>query len=339
MTPRIKILDIFYGNQCDLTCDFCDTRSNIIRKKEFDPEIEDIKRGIILSKKNFDIENYSLLGGEPLLYKNKILEIVNFIRSIDQKNLIIITSNGNLIGRNIEFVANLISKYNVLILVSDHSSLFKDQTKSNQIKESVRKVVDKLELPEVNNHLFWTEIMNKRPEDDGWKKFWKKKNKIFPEEAHYFPEEKKVTQPIDDCYFWWGKSYGIFLQTQPSHLQHFQVVDGKPKPFNSDNIAESYFKGCPNCYSSFLYNKKLYKCAALGTLRNFLSKKNLLEDTDWEKYLSYAPLDLETCDYHQALKFSISKYNPIEECAMCPKKPKEILLTEKNTLPSYEKRN
>ena len=40
---HIKILDIFYGNKCNLTCNQCDTRSDVVRKGEYDPTIEDIK--------------------------------------------------------------------------------------------------------------------------------------------------------------------------------------------------------------------------------------------------------------------------------------------------------
>jgi organic radical activating enzyme len=74
--PNLKVFDIFYGNKCQIACQQCDTRSDLIRKGEHDPDLETIKEGILLTKEKFHIEHYSLLGGEPLLYKNKIESIV-----------------------------------------------------------------------------------------------------------------------------------------------------------------------------------------------------------------------------------------------------------------------
>ena len=118
MKPKIKILDIFYGGRCQLACAQCDTRSDTIRKGEFDPTVESIKEGILLAKNNFDIEIFSLLGGEPLLYKDKIKDILEFIRSIDKETLIFLPTNGELIGKNIDFLSEILPNYKILLMVS-----------------------------------------------------------------------------------------------------------------------------------------------------------------------------------------------------------------------------
>ena len=89
------------------------------------------------------------------------------------------------------------------------------------------------------------------------------------------------------------ENYGIHYMESTEFQSIYNIENGVPKPFNS-NPQDAYKNSCPSQFCAFLYNKKVYKCAALGTLRNFLEKKNLLEDADWQKYLNYKPVDLET---------------------------------------------
>ena len=44
---HIKILDVFYGNKCNLACSNCDTRSDTLRG--YDPELDTIKESIRLA--------------------------------------------------------------------------------------------------------------------------------------------------------------------------------------------------------------------------------------------------------------------------------------------------
>ena len=55
MQSYLKILDVFIGNKCNLACEQCDTRSDIIRTKDYDPSLEEIKEGIALAQKHFRI--------------------------------------------------------------------------------------------------------------------------------------------------------------------------------------------------------------------------------------------------------------------------------------------
>lgn len=328
MMPNLKVFDIFYGNKCQIACQQCDTRSDLIRKGEHDPDLETIKEGILLTKEKFHIEHYSLLGGEPLLYKDRIESLLEFIRSFDQTTPVWIPTNGELIDKNIDFLTNIIVKYKVMILVSDHFIQFDDKTRSNRIKAAVDVLTKKLDIQKLPSENFWSQMMY--DSTDGWRDYWIDV-KDYRHNAYCAIENKSPIPPDDD--FWWNGHYGVLSIDQDSHLKHYYMEDNKPKPFNSTDIKRSYYENCPSCYCTFMHDKKLYKCAALGTLKNFLERHNAIDDEEWQKFLEYKPLDLTNCTDEEVENFSISKYKPISECSMCPSVQSEVMLTEENVLP------
>jgi hypothetical protein len=87
-----------------------------------------------------------------------------------------------------------------------------------------------------------------------------------------------------------------------------------------------------------LYDKKVYKCAALGTLRNLLDKKGQLDDAEWQPYLNYRPVDLVSCTDKEVVEFADTHYCHIDECSMCPSNGIEFLKTEEKVLPIYFKK-
>jgi hypothetical protein len=98
------------------------------------------------------------------------------------------------------------------------------------------------------------------------------------------------------------------------------IVDriyGVPKPFNS-TPSDAYKNSCPSQFCAFLHDKKIYKCAALGTLRRLLEKYNITDDPDWQRYLSYKPIDLENSSEEDLDRFADTHYCSIDECSMCP---------------------
>jgi len=302
----LKILDVFIGNQCNLTCIQCDTRSDVFRTKKHDPEIENIKQGIILAREKFVIQNYSLLGGEPLLYLNKVEEIIKFIRSIDPTAVIMLPTNGTLIDRHVTRLFEIIEKYQVLLVVCDHFSGFDDQTHSVELKGKVQKLLDTLQYKETtpfdmfNKILDWKNTAN----DPLWELFLESRGNLDPYS--------------NDRLFLKNKS-GVFFKSQDTFDSHYYHNDqGTPKPFDSLNFESSYTNGCCSPFCTFMIDKKLYKCAALGTLKKFLTHNNLLTDPDWQKYLQYKPVDLENCTDAEISNFSNTKYRGINECTMCP---------------------
>ena len=68
-----------------------------------------------------------------------------------------------------------------------------------------------------------------------------------------------------------------------------------------------------------MINSKLYKCSRFGVLHNVLSNSNQLNDLDWQQYLEYVPVDLQSDNVLQQLKlFEENEGNHIDLCDMCP---------------------
>lgn len=317
MNRHIKILDVFYGNRCNLACSNCDTRSDEIRGTLYDPTIDDIKTGISLANEKFNIENWGILGGEPLLYKDKVLDIIKYIRSLDPNKTIFLSTNGMLLDKNISWVVDLITKYRVWVQVCNHTSLFSSKDK---ITDAVRKVGSIAGIEEtIPAHAWWYNIMKLETGTDDWKQYVKNKGL-----------DVTNRDPNDITYM--KENYGIHYMESISFQSIYNLIGNTPKPFNSDPKL-AYKNSCPSQFCSFLYNKKIYKCAALGTLKNFLNHHNLINDPDWSTYLNYVPVDLESGSEEDFTNFSNTHYTHINECSMCPGSCHSIAKTDTNVLP------
>lgn len=328
MQPRLKILDVFYGNKCNLTCFQCDTRSDIFRKGEYDPQLENIKESINLAKEKFIIENYSLLGGEPLMYLDRVIQLVKFIRSFDQETTILLPSNGALLDKHLDTVAHLITEYRVFLIISDHFSNFEDKTKSNKIKELAIKLSNKIGFPEQHPNTWFYDIFDwdNKKQDPLWQSWVDKYGKL-----NEIPEPDLL---------WIKQRHGIYYKvygTFQSH--HYLDVNNKPKPYKSGDPDASYSNGCCSPFCTFMFDKKLYKCGALGTLKRFLNYHKSIDDPDWQEYLDYQPLDLESCTDQEVIEFSIGKYKSIKQCTMCPKVSKDFSKTPDQVLPHLRIKN
>lgn len=316
---HIKILDVFYGNKCNLACSNCDTRSDTLRG--YDPDLDTIKESIRLANEKFDVENWSVLGGEPLLYKDKVLEIVKYIRSIEPNKTIFMSTNGMLLSKNVEWVANLIKEYRVWVQVCNHTAKFGSKDK---IVSSVADVAEQLNIPKTEpGYLWWYNIMKYDTGTDNWKEYVERKG-------------WDITQRDPNEVTYMENNYGIHYMESDWFHSIYQTVNGIPKPFNSDDPQASYNNSCPSQFCAFLYKNKIYKCAALGTLRNFLDKHNLLEDDDWQEYLMYEPVDLEICTDAEVKYFADTHYCGVSACSMCPKYEKTITKDEIQVLPVHK---
>jgi uncharacterized Fe-S cluster-containing radical SAM superfamily protein len=296
----IKILDIFIGNKCNLSCFQCDTRSDIVKTKSFDPSIESIKQGITLAQQHFTIEHYSLLGGEPLFYMDKVKEIVTFIRSVDSTTPILLPTNGKMIGRKADELAALVKQYNLTLMICNHFSAFEDTTLSDELTADVSSFIKQMELTESKQHTFFDQVIDK---------------------GLYVNEHGKAT---------------VFFRDQDYFQSNYYLENNKPKPFASGDSDASYANGCCSPFCSFLRDSKLYKCAALATVRTLLEHHDSLNDPAWEKYLNYEPLDLANCTPEQVADFSNTKYRSIEQCDMCPSQSKSFTKTKATVIPIKE---
>jgi organic radical activating enzyme len=325
MGPYLKFLDIFVGNKCNLACFQCDTRSDVIRSNDNDPEMQNIKDGIRLAQQKFSVDHYSILGGEPLLYLDKAEEIIKFIRETDKTGTIIIPTNGTLLRKKSKEVKHILSTYNVCLSICNHYAGFEDKTLSNNIwrdsLEFINTIDDLTEVSVKNfieNVFDWHNLKN-----DPFLKSFLKQRKL---DNHIIADNRDNERVFKNTNGW------IWIRNQDHFNSHYTLKNNKPKPFMSGSPELSYRNGCCSEFCSFLSDKKLYKCAAMGTLKSFLTHHNSLDDPDWQKYLSYEPLDLETCTDDEVKQFSDTKYSAVSTCDMCPSSSELFLKTKEKVI-------
>ena len=308
----LKMLDVYIGGKCNLACFQCETRSDIIGE-EFDPELDTILESIKLAQKNFVIETYSILGGEPLLYLPRVRKVIEFIRTTDKFARIIIPTNGSILSKHTNELAELMLEYNVCLFVCNHFAAFEDTKLSDKVKTATREFAQHLSFDRYNTRLFLHEITgNDTPHDF--------------ESGNNLTEQEVYTN---------GKVY-LWLRDQKEFHSNYYFNLGKPKPFAFGEPLASYANGCSSPFCSFLKDKKLYKCAALGTLSTLLNYHNALDDSDWKKYINYQPLDLENCTLEQVKEFSNTKFCAINECDMCSNGNHMFIKTASKVLPIKE---
>ena len=86
-----EVLQISLTNRCNLNCKFCSVHKYITSKKE-EMALEDIKNIVTMAKKQFNIKELILTGGEPLLIGDDIVKISEFAY---KKNIsVILTTSG-----------------------------------------------------------------------------------------------------------------------------------------------------------------------------------------------------------------------------------------------------
>lgn len=169
--------------------------------------------------------------------------------------------------------------------------------------------------------------MNLGGGDAAWEEFNKRKgidlNDLSPNEAAWMDAKNKS---------------GIYYMEAHSFQKiHNKDSLGKLRPFNEGDPESSYWQGCPSCFCAMLYNKKVYKCGALGTLINVLTKTGQLNDEDWQPYIDYKPVDLTLNDPTSIRNFYDQHYSHIDACNMCPKNIDKVKQNEQNVLAKYAK--
>jgi len=227
---------------------------------------------------------------------------------LDKNCIITLPTNAMLLDKNIDEIAGIMNKYEIVLAISNHFAAF-DIAQTNKIIKSANKLANKLGLIRRSYLDFYSEVLG----------------------------DASIEVTCSDDKFWGDNKQGIYYHEQHTFYKNYTIKNGQPKPFAEGDPEASYKNGCCSPYCTFLYDKKIYKCASLGTLNKFLEHHNLLSDPAWQKYLNYQPLDLTNCTDIQAQEFSDSKLKAINECDMCSSKNTSYYeKTKETTLPKYK---
>jgi MoaA/NifB/PqqE/SkfB family radical SAM enzyme len=107
--------------------------------------------------------------------------------------------------------------------------------------------------------------------------------------------------------------------TQGGWYNYRKTVAGELKPWTDEDPQASY-QACGVNIFPIAYDGRLYKCPPISMLRTHLSKYNRLDDPDWQKYLEYKGISLESSN-ERILEFVDNIFKPHEICGMCPANP------------------
>lgn len=146
------------------------------------------------------------------------------------------------------------------------------------------------------------------------------KTKIgYHDNLNNFLSDSRITK-INNLSYSLDNNVEILIQRYESgFFAQYIKIDSKLKPFATNDPANSFKYGCSGPTCAFLINSKLYKCSRFGVLHNVLSNSNQLNDLDWQQYLEYVPVDLQSDNVLQQLKlFEENEGNHIDLCDMCP---------------------
>lgn len=131
--PFLNYLEINLVDNCNLNCKGCAHFSNICDKKYVKAEQfeEDLKKVTNI----FNLYNFRLLGGEPLLHPN-LNEIIEIARRYLPSSRIVIVTNGLLLDKLSHELLKSMSENNIILTISLYKPTYK---KLNAILEVLNK--------------------------------------------------------------------------------------------------------------------------------------------------------------------------------------------------------
>lgn len=294
----LKIVNFYYGFQCNLSCHGCSSGSDMIKHRDHDPSLDEIFDTIEnLATYVSDITMMAtLLGGEPFLYwDEKIVPMLYKIRKHWPNATLNLTTNGLLLHKYTDEIIEVFSDLkNVKLQISKHAS-------------------------NVGNHPFA-------------KTYEANLNKFLSDSRFHKIHDLHYDLPGFD-----GPIFDIHLeQWDQPFVAQFQFKDGKVKPFAANDPEGSMANGCIGSFCSMVINNRLYKCPRLAALPIILKEKNQLGDPDWQKYL-HTYVDLKLASQEDIDRFYQEEGKPIAQCDVCPNQriPNETLIprTARTILP------
>lgn len=296
---KLKIMNFYYGFKCNLACRGCNSGSDIIFHRDYDPSLESILETI----ENFAnyVEDVSdmitIVGGEPTLYwHEKIVPIARHIRKFFPHSIINISTNALLIHKFRDDIVDLFLEVdNIRLSIDDHLAGFADSAEAKKLYEHLDYFLSHPRIHKIHD-------------------------------MHYDIPDKKIDFMLHTFY-----EHGFKAQ--------FKQVNGKLKPFATQDPEGSFRIGCISPFCAAAIDNKLYKCPRLLTLPKILNETNQLDDPDWQKYLNYKPVDLKTASQEEIDYFESTESKAIPECDVCPNGNKQNIhwfpQSKENVLKSF----
>lgn len=293
---KLKLVEIFYGYRCNLSCRGCSSASDIVKTTVYDPSIESIFTSIENLAKYIEPESIDLMGGELFLYWDKVEQIVSKIRQHFPDTQIALATNGLLLDKYKDSLLRLCEENHPCVIdITDHFTLFSKDIKAKKYHKKLDEFLAQLTTISVSN---WPNPADhlkehKSTEVDDWQR--------------YFIEKKLYS----------GSSTTVKVYNQQKFVSCYYPIDEKIKPYATNDPDGSYAHGCAMPYCHLLVDSKLYKCSWFAVLPRILEKYNQLHDPDWQKYLKYQPIDLSAPTQTQLDQFEETSTRSIELCDMC----------------------
>lgn len=172
------------------------------------------------------------------------------------------------------------------------------------------------------------------------RKFWKKSKLMLVTNGFFLDKHEKLPEVLVECncrleisqhgkdenYLQqfiekteiiqsWIKDYPTLkIRVRQSHkgwMRQYNVIDGKPVPFNSD--AQKAYSVCMQKTCTQVFQQKLWKCPAIAYF-NLLDQKLGLNE-QWDLFRQYNALNSD-CSTEELESFFETKHIP--QCSLCP---------------------
>tara|TARA_E500000318_G_scaffold60122_1_gene55789 strand:- start:1226 stop:2116 length:891 start_codon:yes stop_codon:yes gene_type:complete len=248
----LDVLNVKLINGCNLACKGCSHMSQFATASSR-IDIDQLKKDLITTHKNFEIEHHvTLLGGEILL-EPRWGEVLSLIEDLWLKKIpqIRFYTNGMILSKHKEEVTEHIVKGSRLRI---------------SLHEQPNSVKGKHIINEINIFLNYAKkYINDLPSID---------ELLYSQDMWNIP--MKVAMSNNFSLFW---------------TELFKTKNNKLYPHLSNDIYASY-KHCP-CTHAQLYNGRLWKCPQTAYLRDTLTAFDQMDDPQWKPYLEYKGVSLE----------------------------------------------
>ncbi len=151
----VRVVQISLTERCTLRCKKCAHACNLVKNDREDLKYEEVVKGVDEFFRIVDyIEEFVLLGGEPLLYK-KLRNVIDYIGSKYRNKIGVfsITTNGTLVPDDMLLKSS--KKYNVKFRISDYSKTV------NQCKKTlvnIEKMLKKHSIEYDIEKVYWVDF-------------------------------------------------------------------------------------------------------------------------------------------------------------------------------------